>query len=65
MSSTKDDEMSRLHRKNVLFKNFQANYYGSSSGGGRKNGVYSSGVNKFIDFVVSWACSKLVRQCKA
>ncbi len=28
--------MSRLRRKSVLFANFQANYYGSSSGGGRK-----------------------------
>ncbi len=33
----------------VLFTNFQASYYGSSSGGGKK-----SGDNKFIDFFVSW-----------
>ncbi len=44
--------MSRLRwKKIVLFTNYRADYYGSSSGGGRKkSGVYSWGDNKFIDF---------------
>ncbi len=35
--------MSRQCRKNVLFTNFQAHYYGSSSDGGRKNVACTAG----------------------
>ncbi len=65
MSKFKENIRTRLRRKKiVLFTNFQAGYYGSSSGGGRKSSVYSWSNNKFIDFLVSWVGTGLKKSRK-
>ncbi len=51
---TEDDNYQGCVGTKCLFTHFQADNYGSSSGGSRKkSGMYSCGDNKFIDFFVS------------